>query len=594
MALPQGLISYPGLEPGKIINASFTMSHGASPSSCILTAVPSPSFTPKIGRLVISYGPNIMTFPSAAVESTTLNVTDAGHLLTVKILDRRWAWAYGEISADFNTRDHREQIISDNRASALQMSEELLKAMGEDENTIVNDMPEDVFPEAHWRVENPARALESLCQSLGCRIILGLDNRVRIRRLNQGSQLPKQNIINEQYGFKSPIAPEEIKLVCGETIFDSTLELEAVGKDLDGQIKPLAECTKLIEHLPEAQKNSGLTYRGEPFPWAFQNPDSMGGLSGGATDPDTNLPVSPIDFARNTFYKMYRPVSQQTIDLNNNETNTNTSFKPFGFPGDFEVTQLSQILPLERTRGLQYSRFLGKDDEKLLWIDREASKPKVSGVWFHGDQDRPNQVYPFPVQIDVETGIVTFRSTMYKRGRTLQFFLPADLTLGVSYKIRGYNNIAHRHSVTRRLLEKGTSVDRPHIVLADDLVLNYEVTSNEDGLPVLSGTNTEFIESEAEKYLDAEVASFQLDSSYQVHYAGLYPIELDGLTHQVTWTTDESGAFTTVSVNDEHDFTVPSFSDRAKAMSETRYGKKEARLDKREARIAARNARRNR
>src|SRR5207253_2673133 len=114
-----------------------------------------------------------------------------------------------------------------------------LDAMGEPDYD-ASSLPNESRPEVHWSFDNPAECLSQLCESLGCRIVLGLlDNKVRVVRLGVGQALPEQGASFISAGIDPPEAPSSLVLVGGPTKFQGFLELEAVGLDSLGQIVPI-------------------------------------------------------------------------------------------------------------------------------------------------------------------------------------------------------------------------------------------------------------------------------------------------------------------------------------------------------------------
>ena len=159
--------------------------------------------------------------------------------MSVRILDRRWKWQYGEISGRYNIREKEEEYLidPDTEKKPRQLATLLLAAMGE-VGYSVDELPNDNRPQKHWVSANPANELYQLCDSLGCRVVLGLDNRVRLRRVGSGASLPVLGIeISDSVGIDAQARPDSIKVVCGPTRYQARFFLEAVGKDVDGRIK---------------------------------------------------------------------------------------------------------------------------------------------------------------------------------------------------------------------------------------------------------------------------------------------------------------------------------------------------------------------
>ena len=186
MAL-SGNVYFPGVQVATA--ADFTLSHGISPSVCLLQTVPQTSYVAEIGTLQLSFGSTLLSFPDCAVRSATLRSSEQGLFWSLQILDRRWKWQFGEIDGRYNVRSADGSIIDSTEKTPRQLAELLLRAMNESQFD-VDQIPNDSRPTVVWDAANPADELAQLCDQLSCRIVLGLDNHVRIRPIGDGQTLP--------------------------------------------------------------------------------------------------------------------------------------------------------------------------------------------------------------------------------------------------------------------------------------------------------------------------------------------------------------------------------------------------------------------
>ena len=95
-----------------------------------------------------------------------------------------------------------------------------------------------------------SEALSQLCDNLGYRIVLGLDNEVRIERLGQGSTLPNTpDISSGGVTVNPPDVPDRITIIGSEPDqFEWDFELEAVGLDVGDVLVPIDK----LSYAPEA------------------------------------------------------------------------------------------------------------------------------------------------------------------------------------------------------------------------------------------------------------------------------------------------------------------------------------------------------
>ena len=115
----------------------------------------------------------------------------ANETFLVTIFDRRWKWRFGQISGVYNLRQPDGELDPDLETEPQDIATDCLKAMGET-GFDVGELPNRTRPEYRWVAQNPAAMLDQLCQSLGCSVVLGFDNRVTIRRLGEGGELPEK------------------------------------------------------------------------------------------------------------------------------------------------------------------------------------------------------------------------------------------------------------------------------------------------------------------------------------------------------------------------------------------------------------------
>ncbi len=227
----QSLCLFDGVR--QIESASFTLSHGVTPSVAQLTIIPqvAPAI-PLDGTLVWTFGDVTILFPGCRVDKASFEYTQSGLVWRLSIFDRRWQWAFGQISGSYNVR--RANIGDGGLPAALALKEfptvppapqvPQLQLGTIDVNTLatpqqlatlcflamgeagfeVGQLPNDSRPEVQWDHDNPAQSLANLCDLLGCRVSLGIDNVARIVRLGTGALLPRVNIEAESAAIDPP------------------------------------------------------------------------------------------------------------------------------------------------------------------------------------------------------------------------------------------------------------------------------------------------------------------------------------------------------------------------------------------------------
>lgn len=526
MAAPQGLATFPGVT--QITGADFTLSHGISPSVCLIRTVPHTRFIAEVGTLRFGFANLRLDFPEAALNTASLRIDQSGQRWSLQILDRRWKWAFGKIEGRYNVRRADGEIDPDTRKSPQELAKLLLQAMKE-QRFDVSAMPDRSRPAVAWDHVTPAPQLAILCEQLGCRIVLNLNNRVVIHRIGRGRDLPANGLeLNAGFGWASRRRPDSLIVIAGPRRFQSKLELEAVGEDTDGQIK-------LIDDLSYTPDNG----------WDGEISGFFGGVTGTFKQDGKDIENSTL--AEKTVWRWYR-VKQIA----------GGGFVPPGFQG--VVKSIDKILPLENG---------------LLQTERDASgvkrqlPPIVKGVFWPFGFDHANTevgaLYDGDFQLDTQKGIVKFAKAVTKLANPdAEDFKETepDLFLTVAYSVKDdKTGMPVRTTVERQLpgRRRGTG---PMLLQHPEIIQTTRQTYENDEFLKAVKDNFNDVRIEANHYLDAVTDEFTPASSQDIQYAGLLRISPDGAIQQVSWQVGAAGAFTRASLNSEFNIFVPSFAER--------------------------------
>ena len=527
MGDPQGIVTYPGLDT--FTKCEYTLSTGISPGT--LTIEMPQELLDGIeptGDVTFTYDDVTITLPNCAVDSAHIAQALGGYIARVFIKDRRYWWSNqhggGYISGHYNVRmpsgsnadegfnGQAKAVDGDStkiRSGTEQAPQDLatlcLQAMGE-QNYDVSVLPNDPRPEIDWSYANPAEALQSLCEQLGCRVTYVIDSdSVVIVTIGQGNSLPdngQQTFISE--GANPPQPPSSLMLVGGPTIFQGYLPLEAVGIDKDGSIKPIDK----LSYTPL-------------FGWGQTAP-----IWADFTDPLIRPLVDKI-------YKMWR------LAL------------PIIVPGDnnIEVMDIRQIKLYDRLLDTladpnDPTKRIPKKPE--LWGNFETQHKQVA-------KSQTGQAEPyreFTVDEDRWLIITEDQLLIYDENNEYQ---PAAVAVKICYSVRDSKTWeASRYTRTRNLSQSSNNT-QARILHQEDVFVKIRGTygqwqTGEDAtgntIPQLNLTGStdnlesDKIDQEADYYLDAAENEYIEQDSFDIPYAGIVPIQVDGLIHQVTYTID--------------------------------------------------------
>lgn len=594
MSAPQGIKSYSGLLP-YILSGRFVLQHGISPSiSTFLCAPVPPKELQEQGTLDIRYGNDRLTFPDCKIDNYTEDKNEDGFTrATVTILDRRWKWKFaGVVSGHWNERKG-EKLVGQNipqplAKNAKQLAEICLKAMGE-ERYDAKDMPTDVFPEVEWDFTNAAQALAQVCDMFGFRVVLEVNNRVALRKVGVGKQLPVTNTeIQLSATIDPPERPDWLDFRGGPDRYQYDLELEPVLRDFDGQFRNVFE----LAYTPR-------TAAGKPR-W---------GATGYTQYTAAEIAAKPIlgiwnNYILDNLWKTWRIKEPFAADIWFNG----------GVVNDNKLRRFN-ILPLEETildtetvdkgAGKEHNPFVVEEQEPLiygLWNGSNHSGESTYHVMAGGFESLPTgdvarlkdpldpfafatgkcakALYQLPWDLNRETGYVQFANPVNRllpqdakeaaanvhytihAGGTLTSYsvMPAILWLRCSFSVRldqqeGGSRL-HREVIRQMPGKKFNS--GTEVVRAADI--RFKMGRYKDG--PLGGNNDEFLAA-AKQYLDQRQQVYQVAETAAYTWPGFKAINPDGAIQQITWEVNAQGFATTrASRNKEEIFSGVSYTER--------------------------------
>jgi hypothetical protein len=191
-----------------------------------------------VGDLRISYGGQYFDVKDCKVTEQINFYQADGWVTEYLIEDRRWRWRFGEIEGNYNTKNAAGKIDRLCEQTPQELAQKLFRAMKE-QRFDFSALPDDPRPEVEWIGANPAQELESLCDSLGCRLVYDpYTDTVYIRRTGEGNYLP--NLLSvDQFGANlvKPAIPNGIRVVGNATRVQMGIPLTPLVEDIDGEYK---------------------------------------------------------------------------------------------------------------------------------------------------------------------------------------------------------------------------------------------------------------------------------------------------------------------------------------------------------------------
>lgn len=511
----------------RILRAGYSLSHGISPGVATIEVPAGTEFKSIQGDLSFFSDLGNITLPDFRIDSVS-GRRDKGTILTVSLLDKRWRWKFGHISGHYNLRNSRGKLDEETEKAPRELAKLCLEAMGE-QSFDISDLPDSARPAVAWSYANPASALASLCDELGCRVVLQTNGTVTIRKLGEGKELPPI-----EYGALGAAAtldpidgPSSFLFVGGKDRYEAVFELEAVIQDEDGKIK----------------KPDDVSFR-PAGGWENERPGFFSSLYDDELDDpenkEDNKKETPYDLAHKCFYKWYRIKEDSEIEIVGEDKEK------------FTVEDMSLLLPLEDT--------LVETLEEIDPVTRER-KPKPALVW--GEYYSKSVPYKNEEKglrglwrLDRNSGIVIFSQPIYKiiDLEDGALFQPAELKLKCAFSVRDEETREWKR-YTKLVRVGGNSQTGPQIIRNETVVRTFEVNGKDN-------TKEDQIEDKADYYINAAIQEYQVGVSGSASYSGIRKFEPDGAITQVSWEVGKGGPITRISRNNEHDPFVAPYGER--------------------------------
>lgn len=549
---------------------TMTRSRGIQPGT-IQFVVPVVPDIP-IGRaapFLLSDGVNSITIKDCIVQSIDIDASE-GERYVVTLLDSRWRWAYGQISGTYNIV-RGGVILNSTKKKPKELAELCLKEMGETKFDLAQ-LPNDTYPEVTWDLENPAVALENLCNSLGCVVCVQLDGSVKVFKQGTGKALPTMKGSQITQSIKMVNAPDDIYISAEATRWEVSLKIHVpfgVERSKKSADKPV------IEQLVAIDK---LSYK-PPNGWGTEDPLQFANVYAKQT-PNATLREQQLErdrirgLASESVWKMF-------------------GFKfPFKLPGlPFEVKDINQItfhteLLTETTveyaspnQGTAYETRRQDPFVYGMFYDRKDTGKNNVDTFSHRWWENEKLVYKGGFNVDAERGIVIFSDPVYSYDNTpgaKEAFVVPNLYLRVAISIRDPKTGTYWRETWKEPTGWKNSTKPRWVKRAD---LRREIKINpETGKPFSDGgDNITTLEAELKKYAKYEKIKLDATNPSQGNYSGFIPIELDGTVEQVTYSINGSGETeTTASYGFEHSLVVPSYDERRRIALLNQFAAKQA------------------
>jgi hypothetical protein len=565
----QGYFWWPGITT--FLHGTMTLAHGITPSLAQIYIAPQLTWPDAVGDLTVSYlpGGSIITLTDCLLDFVSIERgPDGRQVWGLHILDRRWKWKdCGKISGNYNVRrtngDGESAVWAPTKIELKELMQLCLVAMGEDDFGFdLSDVPAatkgaGIYPEIEWDYDNPAKALLDLCDKYGYRIVLQLDNTVKIATANVGEYLDDSRYMSGASTLNPPNLPSAIVVAVGRSVAQYDFPLEAVGLELDGTLLPIDE----LSYTPQAQNSIGLTG------WRAIGADLQNFTSVAA-----EFGTLAQSYAQKSVYRYFRLVPPFEFEQLDNIDPLNNFVEDINYVLPILETQLDKApatadAPAQPRPAWVYGQWCTEAD----W-QNNVEQDAIDSATVGATEDK--QLYPRSFTIDRERGLVIFDDCVFAfsegqasgKDTSGSIFEPT-LFLRTTCNVRDAVTFGWLRREYRVDLPGAQTNTKPMYVKTEDA--GFQAKYNFTGLGDLVGGqgNDSDLQAQAAAVAQSELAKMQLDDPQSFEYPGLrFDQELDGAIQQITWTVDGGGKATTQCNRNKEDLVnTPSYEEQKKA-----------------------------
>lgn len=221
----------------KPCEVEFSLTLGISPGSGTITFADTSYNIPKKGTLTVSDNEAMLVLFNIYADKPRIKANaESGYELQATIYDRRFTWEWGYIVGLWNQRG--VDGVPKQERTLQNLLVDCLIALGEYSYTLM-DIPV-AYPEVNWEFDNPATAMETLCEQYGLVVGMGVygDNPIIISPYDYDRNMPVSVFSEDTAGISADILPSRIYVVGNKKVYQQLFEdLIPVGEEIDGTIK---------------------------------------------------------------------------------------------------------------------------------------------------------------------------------------------------------------------------------------------------------------------------------------------------------------------------------------------------------------------
>jgi hypothetical protein len=542
-------ISWPGIQAFDSFHGE--QSHGTSPGRFLITCYPQDKPPETKGTLTLSYSNGFKrTFEDCIIDSASWQFNESGEVVGITILDWRWRWRGGEISGRYNQRTQSGKINTDfyEAKTPRELAELCLKKMSQ-KGFDVSEIPVGDYPAIDWDADNPAAALQSLCESVGCRVVPQKNNRVKICRVGKGKELfPNLPYTGLGEALELFTPYDSIMVIGAPVVAAVTYKLQMVGL------------------TNEFEKDSGQKRFWKPM-------DDLSYKPAGGWENDGLVGVIDVfeNGGRNAAYfeqSVWKWLEPTTVEVAPgckllDEAGVKSPIKDYR-----AALPMLQEIPVSSFLDSEEFKFAAKMYQPIV---NGKHLPQWDAVFRNVDQIVAT---PFSIEQSAEHLLVKFSTAVFSLDDEGKLAKP-ELSLGASANILDPNKKTPiRFTRSKKISSSAPGTDSCTLILRHDDIVLYHGTDKTLNKNCLDECNKR-----ADYYIDLKIKELRDHKPQSQELAGWFDIELDGAIQVMEFEYSQGGTVMKLYRNQDHGTPIsPSYVEKMGSIQQEKTSLKTANL----------------
>lgn len=209
---------------------SFSLRQGVTPSTGSI-AFPANSYPHETGDLLLRSENGAIILRDMYLVDPVESEAEGGHIIQATLADKRILWQYGWVRGEYNMPD--ETTGQPRKEKTIRELIDLCLETKYGVRVNYHSVP-NYYPTVSWEFENPAMAVQEICNKYGLAVSLSPDGEVHVSSASYGRSVPGGYIMSrEQTTLNKPV-PQSIVVVGNKMVNQREYDLVPVGVEWSG------------------------------------------------------------------------------------------------------------------------------------------------------------------------------------------------------------------------------------------------------------------------------------------------------------------------------------------------------------------------